>query len=63
MTDDTIMHYVHQERARCRALVAGLRKDHDFLIYCIDNAISMDEAEQHRKRFNEFPTDLEDLLS
>jgi len=64
--DRPIMQFVREERARCRALVVALARgaDKEFLLYALDNAYSVEELPEQRKRFAEFqPEDpLEDLM-
>jgi hypothetical protein len=60
------MNFVREERARCRALVAKLARgtDKEFLLYALDNAVSVEEIPEQRRRFEELqPEDpLEDLM-
>jgi len=61
--DRPIMRFVTEERDRCRALIVALRREPDYLLYCIDNAICADEIDAHRTRFAEFQSDdVEDLM-
>jgi hypothetical protein len=63
--DRPIMSYINEERARCRALVMRLTRgaDKEFLLYALDNAVTVEELGDHRKRFEELRSDnIEDLM-
>lgn len=62
MTERVVQAWIDDERARCITLVKAIQF-REFLIFCLDNAYTVEDIDTARQRFEELqPGDIEDLM-